>query len=211
MPKPDGRLTVLNDVVSVEVTTDDSGLRRSMGDDGPEGMELHELMELVYAELRALAAHHLKGERPEHTLQPTALVHEAYVRMLEHPEARFESRAHFFRVAARQIRRVLVDHARSRNRAKRSGKLFRVTLGDNVAATALEVDMLALDEALTRLDGRSSQDRRIVEMKFFAGMTEAEIAAVLEISDRTVRRRWTFARAWLFSQLGATKGGESDH
>lgn len=182
-----------------------------MEDDGPGGMELHELMELVYAELRALAAHNLKGERPNHTLQPTALVHEAYVRLLERPEIRWESRAHFFRVAACQIRRVLVDHARSRNRAKRSGKLFRVTLGDDVVAVGPTVDMLALDEALSRLDGRSSQDRQIVEMKFFAGMTEEEIAAVLGISDRTVRRRWTFARAWLYQQLGATKGKDSDH
>ena len=173
-------------------------------------MALHELMELVYRELRALAAHHLKGERPDHTLQPTALVHEAYLRLFERPDIKWESRAHFFRVAARQIRRVLVDHARSRNRDKRDGRLLRVTLSDDVAAIGPDVDMLALDEALTRLDESSSQDRRIVELKFFAGMTEEEIAAVLGISDRTVRRRWTFARAWLFRQLGAHKGGDRD-
>lgn len=165
-------------------------------------------MELLYHDLRALAAHRLKGERPDHTLQPTALVHEAFLRLSERPDVVWESRTHFFRVAAVQIRRVLVDHARSRNRAKRAGNLLRVTLSDDMAVATPEVDMLALDEALNRLDERSSEDRQIVELKFFAGLTEEEIAAALGISDRTVRRRWTFARAWLLNELGRT--GDAD-
>ena len=164
-------------------------------------MALGRLMEVVYNELRALAAFRLQQERADHTLQPTALVHEAYLRLFERPDIEWESRAHFFRVAARQIRRVLVDHARSRNRNKRSGKLLRVTLSEGAAVSGPDVDMLALDEVLNRLGERSTQDRQIVELKFFAGLTEQEIASVLDISDRTVRRRWVFARAWLFQQL----------
>lgn len=177
-------------------------------DDSAGRPALDHLMEMVYKELRSLAAFHLQQERPDHTLQPTALVHEAYLRLFERPDIEWQNRAHFFRVAARQIRRVLVDHARSRNRAKRSGRLLRVTLSDDVAAIGHAVDMLALDEALTLLDQRSTQDRQIVEFKFFAGLTEGEIASVLGISDRTVRRRWVFARAWLFQQLDGEAGGQ---
>ena len=182
---------------------DDPDQARRFGSTGESNSReaLDRLMEFAYKELRALAAFHLQQERSDHTLQPTALVHEAYLRLFERPDIEWESRAHFFRVAARQIRRVLVDHARSRNRNKRSGKLLRVTLSEGVAVAGPEVDMLALDEVLTRLGERSSQDRQIVELKFFAGLTEEEIASVLDISDRTVRRRWVFARAWLFQQL----------
>lgn len=182
---------------------DDSDQPEHLGSTGLSNgrAALDRLMELVYRELRALAAFHLQQERADHTLQPTALVHEAYLRLFERPDIEWESRAHFFRVAARQIRRVLVDHARSRNRNKRSGRLVRVTLSEGAAVSGPEVDMLALDEVLSRLDERSTQDRQIVELKFFAGLTEQEIATVLGISDRTVRRRWVFARAWLFQQL----------
>jgi RNA polymerase sigma-70 factor (ECF subfamily) len=169
-----------------------------------------QLMELLYHDLKAVAAHRLKGERPDHTLQPTALVHEAYLRLSERPDVEWESRTHFFRAAAIQIRRVLVDHARSRNRKKRGGGLLRVTLSDDMVVMAPEVDMLALDEALTRLDQRSTTDRQIVELKFFAGLTEDEVASALGISDRTVRRRWTFARAWLLNEL-VRAGGADDN
>lgn len=162
---------------------------------------LEQLMELVYRELRALAAYHLKKERPDHTLQPTALVHEAYVRLIEQQSVNWQGRAHFFRVAARQIRRVLVDHARSRNRRKRDGKLLRVTLHEEMAMPVPDVDLLALDAALDKLDANSPEDRQIVELKFFGGLTEEEIAELTGMSDRTVRRRWKFARAWLFREL----------
>lgn len=162
---------------------------------------LEPLMELVYKELRALAAYQLRKERRGHTLQPTALVHEAYVRLIEQQSVDWQGRTHFFRVAARQIRRVLVDHARGRNRQKRDGQLLRVTLDEGMASPGPDVDLLGLDEALNKLDASSPEDRRIVELKFFAGLTEGEIAELTGMSERTVRRRWNFARAWLFREL----------
>jgi RNA polymerase sigma factor (TIGR02999 family) len=157
---------------------------------------------LVYDELRRVAASHLRLERPDHTLQPTALVHEAYARLAAQSNLTWEDRLHFIHIAAAQIRRVLVDHARARNRQKRGGGLERVTLSDDIAQPSPSVDMLALSDALDRLDARSHQDRTIVELKYFGGLTEAEIASVLGIGERTVRRRWMFARAWLFNELG---------
>jgi RNA polymerase sigma factor (TIGR02999 family) len=167
-----------------------------------DGQALEQLMELVYKELRALAAYHLQHERPDHTLQPTALVHEAYLKMFEQRDVSWHDKQHFFRVAAQQIRRVLLDHARSRNRQKRAGKLLRVTLSDDLAAgAAQEVDLLALDLALEKLDAGAPLERQIVELKYFAGLTDEEIAQVLGTSERTVRRRWVFARTWLFKEL----------
>lgn len=168
---------------------------------------LETLMGLVYDELRALAAHRLHLERPDHTLQPTALVHEVYLKMFQQREVEWQNRNHFFSVAAQQIRRILVDHARRRNSDKRYGKLLRVTLIEDVAVTPHDVDLLALDDALFALDTASAEDRQIVEMKYFAGMTEKEIGQTLGISERTVRRRWEFIRTWLFRQL--KKGAES--
>ncbi|HXV14733.1 MAG TPA: ECF-type sigma factor [Candidatus Krumholzibacteria bacterium] len=162
---------------------------------------------LVYDELRRVAASQLRLERRDHTLQPTALVHEAYARLAEQSNLAWEDRLHFIHIAAAQIRRVLVDHARARNRHKRGGGLERVTLSDEIAQAPPAVDMLALNEALERLDAHSHQDRAIVELKYFGGLTEPEIASVLGIGERTVRRRWTFARAWLFKEL--SEGGAS--
>ena len=136
---------------------------------------LETLMGLVYDELRALAAHRRHLERPDHTLQPTALVHEVYLKMFQQREVEWQNRNHFFSVAAQQIRRILVDHARRRNSDKRYGKLLRVTLIEDVAVTPHDVDLLALDDALFALDTASAEDRQIVEMKYFAGMTEKEI------------------------------------
>jgi RNA polymerase sigma factor (TIGR02999 family) len=167
-------------------------------------------MGLVYDELRALAAHRLQRERPDHTLQPTALVHEVYLKLFRQREVEWQNRNHFFSVAAQQIRRILVDHARRRNSDKRCGKLLRVTLIEDVAATPQDVDLLALDDALFALDTASSEDRQIVEMKYFAGMTEKEIGETLDISERTVRRRWEFIRTWLFRQLKQGAAGPSE-
>lgn len=155
----------------------------------------------LYDELRAVAARHLRMERSDHTLQPTALVHEAYLRLSKQDDLRWENRFHFLNIAAAQIRRILVDHARSRGRQKRGGDRVRVTLSEDIAAPDAEFDVIELDEALNRLDASSPEDRQIVELKFFGGLTEREIAAVLEISERTVRRRWLFARTWLFSEM----------
>jgi RNA polymerase sigma factor (TIGR02999 family) len=155
----------------------------------------------VYEELRALAAFHMRRERPDHSLRPTDLVHEVYLRMAAQ-DVPFRNRAQFLCVAARQIRRVLVDHARAHNANKRGGGgRVRVTLSD-LAAGEAEFDLLDLNRALDRLDEHSSQDRQIVELKYFGGLTETEVAEALGMSLRTVRRRWSFAKAWLFRELG---------
>jgi RNA polymerase sigma factor (TIGR02999 family) len=154
----------------------------------------------VYQELRALAAYHMAKERGGHTLQPTALVHEVYLRMASQ-DMSWENRAQFLCVAAQQIRRVLVDHARAHNSQKRGGKLMRVTLSD-VTAGDRDFDLLELSRAMDRLAEHSPQDCEIVELKYFGGLKEPEIAELLDIGVRTVRRRWAFARAWLFRELG---------
>ncbi len=169
--------------------------------DPPPGQSVDEALALVYDELRAVAARHLRLERPDHTLQPTALVHEAYVKLAQQHSVRWESRAHFVCIAAVQIRRILVDHARRRKRVKHGGDLFRVTLHDSASVEEPAFDMLELNEVLDRLDAHSAQDRQIVELKYFGGLTEPEIATLLEIGERTVRRRWAFARTWLFKEL----------
>ena len=169
--------------------------------DTSTGKTVDEAIALVYDQLRAVAANHLRHERPDHSLQPTALVHEAYVRLAEQSGLRWENRVHFIHIAAAQIRRVLVDHARRRNRQKRGGDMVRVTLTDGVAAGEPAFDMMALNEVLDRLDQQSTEDRKIVELKYFGGLTEPEIAELLGMSERTVRRRWSFARAWLFKEL----------
>lgn len=160
-----------------------------------------EVFPLVYAELRRLADAHLRGERQAHTLQPTALVHEAYLRMVDQ-DAGFESRLQFLRVAAMMMRRVLVDHAREKARRKRGGDRERVELtGSALAAPEEAVDLLALDEALTRLEVRDERKVRIVELRFFAGMTIDETAKVLDISPATVSREWDVARLRLMKEL----------
>lgn len=155
-------------------------------------------MQELYDELRQLAAHHLRGERSDHTLQPTALVHEVFLRMQGRPGLEFQGRHHFMAVASIAMRRVLVDHARSRNTEKRGAGVTHVTVGEaNAITNDRTADVLRVDAALRRLAVVDRQAERIVEMRFFAGMTEAEIAAVLGTSDRSVRRLWAFARAWL--------------
>jgi RNA polymerase sigma factor (TIGR02999 family) len=172
---------------------------RETSEGGSESVE--EAVAMVYDQLRAVAAGHLRRERPDHSLQPTELVHEAYVRLSNQSGLRWENRLHFIHIAAAQIRRVLVDHARRRNRKKRGGDLLRVTLSDVADENQPSFDLMALNDALDRLDAQSSEDRRIVELKYFGGLTEPEIASLLGISERTVRRRWSFARAWLFKEL----------
>lgn len=161
-------------------------------------------VDVVYHELRALAAYHMAQERVGHTLQPTALVHEVYLRLATQ-RVGWQNRAHFMCIAAQQIRRVLVDHARAHNSRKRGGGMMRVTLSDLVAGDQ-EFDLLELNQAMERLADQSPQDCQIVELKYFAGLKEEEIAEVMEISVRTVRRRWAFARAWLFRELDPDEG-----
>jgi RNA polymerase sigma factor (TIGR02999 family) len=160
------------------------------------------LMPLVYAELRRIAARSLRAERKEHTLQPTALVNEAYLRMVEQQNAVWQNRAHFLGCAARLMRNILVDHARAHRADKRGGRQLRVTLGEDLlTAEAREVDLLALDAALDRLAEQDEQKSRIVELRYFGGLSTEETAEVLGISDRTVKRAWALARAWLRREL----------
>jgi RNA polymerase sigma factor (TIGR02999 family) len=169
------------------------------------GGETDSVVAAVYQELHALAAVHMARERAGHTLQPTALVHEVYLRLAAEGTD-WVNRAQFLCVAARQIRRVLVDHARARKAKKRGGDLVRVTLSD-VTAGEKTFDLLELNRALEKLDANSPRDREIVELKYFAGLRETEIAEMLGIGVRTVRRRWGFARAWLFRELRAGDDG----
>jgi len=167
---------------------------------------LDRLMPLVYEELRAIAARHLRGERKDHTLQPTALANEAYLRLLDRHSPQWESRAHFLGVAAQAIRRILVEHARARAREKRGGGQLRVTLTDSIEERERDFDVLALDQALERLGAEEPEDREVVVLRYFGGLSVKEVAAVLGVSERTVHRRWEFARSWLYRELG---GGET--
>jgi len=160
------------------------------------------LLPLVYAELRQIAGRHMRHERPDHTLQPTALVHEAFLRMVGSATLSAQDRTHFLRTASQAMRRVLVDHARARNAAKRGGALH-VTLDEAIAGQQESpVDMLALDDALTRLGAAEPRWAQVVELRFFAGLEVPEVAAALGISPATVKRDWQFARAWLSRELG---------
>jgi RNA polymerase sigma-70 factor, ECF subfamily len=162
-----------------------------------------ELMPMVYAELRRRAAGHLKRERPDHTLRPTDLLHEAYLRLCAQ-NAGFQNRDHFFGVASRLMRRVLVDHARARFAAKR-GKALRVTLAEDVAAASPPAaDLLELDAALDELFALDEREAQVVELRFFGGLTLQETASVLGISVATAKNDWAHAKAWLFARLDAS-------
>jgi RNA polymerase sigma-70 factor (ECF subfamily) len=159
---------------------------------------VNRLLPLVYDELRALAESYLRCERPDLTLQATALVHEAYVRLVKQEEVAWQNRAHFFALAAQAIRRILVDHARGHQRAKRGGDRQRVRLGEDlVAPQARDQDVLAVDEALKELARLHPRQARIVELRFFGGLNLKEVAEFLRVSPRTVDGDWSMARAWL--------------
>lgn len=161
------------------------------------------MAEEVYAELRRVAAAYLRRERPGQTLQPTALVNEAYVRLAgQHP--RFQNRAHFCAIAANAMRQILVERARARKAQKRGGGAARVTLQDHMAISPeAALDLAVLDEALTRLAALDPQQARIVELRFFGGLSVDEAADALGISPATVKRHWAVARAWLARELGS--------
>ena len=169
---------------------------------------LDQLLPVVYNELHKQAARYLRRERAGHTLQPTALVNEAFLRLINQRDVRWQNRAHFFGLAAQLMRRILVDHARERLAAKRGGADIRLTLDEQVAAVgARDVDLLALDEALTRLAALDVRQSRIVELRFFSGLNVEETAAVLGVSPATVKLDWSMAKAWLRRELG-TRGNE---
>ncbi|MCI0627172.1 MAG: sigma-70 family RNA polymerase sigma factor [Acidobacteria bacterium] len=163
---------------------------------------LTELTPLVYSELRRLANHYFRSERADHTLQPTGLVHEAYLRLIDQTSIRWQNRAHFFGIAANLMRQILVNHALSHQAAKRGGTLVKLTLDDAVGVVKeQDPDLVALDGALSQLATLDLQQGRIVELRFFGGLTIEETAEVLQISPATVKREWTMAKAWLHCEL----------
>jgi RNA polymerase sigma-70 factor, ECF subfamily len=163
---------------------------------------LEALLPLVYDELRRQAAAYMRRERPGHTIQATALVHEAYLRLMKEPNTRWQNRAHFCAIAAHSMRQILVERARARHRLKRAGDQQRITLSDAMTAPASDaVDVEALDEALTRLSAMDPDLARLVEMRFFGGLTIEETADVMGVSPATVKRSWATARAWLRREL----------
>ena len=189
------------------MTPGDAGLRGEVtqllhgardGDRGAFGR----LLPLIYDELRAIARRQLRREEVGHTLQPTALVHDAYLKLVDQTQVGWRDRAHFFGIAARAMRQVLIDYARRRSAAKRGGGVVRTTLSDQTLALDVPLDeLLSLDDALTRLGGVDARLRQVVEYRFFGGMAEEEIAEVLGVSTRTVQRDWLRARAWLYAEL----------
>ena len=167
---------------------------------------LDELMPLVYDELHRLAAHYLRGERRGHTLQTSALVNEAYLRLAGHEEIQWQNRAHFFAIAAQAMRRILVDHSRRRGNQKRGGDVPKVALDEALIVSAdRAAEVVALDDALTRLAEIAPRKSQLVELRFFGGLSIEETAEVLKVSPGTVMRDWTFAKAWLLREI---TGGE---
>jgi RNA polymerase sigma factor (TIGR02999 family) len=167
---------------------------------------LEKLTPLVYRELHRLAQVHMRGERPGHLLQTTALVNEAYLRLIDTTGMRWQNRAHFFAMAAKLMRNILVDFARSRDELKRGGGAPHVSLDDALTVSeGRSEELIELDRALTKLATLNERHSRIVELRFFVGLTEPEIAEVLQVSPRTVSAEWSLARAWLMRELNTSK------
>lgn len=177
----------------------------SNGDKGA----LERLMPLVYDELRRLAAGYLRRERSDHTLQATALVNEAFLRLVDQHSVQWHNRAHFFGIAAQMMRRILVNHARDRNAEKRGGDRCRVTLSEDIAIeVGRDIDLLALDDALNRLAAADERKSRLIELRFFAGLGMEEAAEVIGVSLATAKRDWTLARAWLYREIKKERSDE---
>jgi RNA polymerase sigma factor (TIGR02999 family) len=169
---------------------------------------LEELMPLVYGELRRLASAHLRRERPNHTLQSTALVNEAFMRLVNQHNVEWRNRAHFYGIAAQMIRRILVDYARSQHAEKRGAGAVKLELDEAmaVAQQAPDVDLLGLNDALERLAGLDERQSRIVELRFFAGLSIEETAEVMHLSPASIKREWQTARAWLYREMNSPGG-----
>ena len=160
------------------------------------------LVPLIYGELRHIAQQYMRRERPDHTLQPTALVNEVYLKLIGQ-QINWQNRAHFFAVAAKLMRRILVDYARAHRAVKRGGEAHKVDIEDIPSLAGPHPEkMLALDQALSRLEEWDATQCRIVELRFFGGLTEEETAEVLELSPRTIKREWSLAKAWLYGEIG---------
>jgi RNA polymerase sigma factor (TIGR02999 family) len=177
--------------------------------EGEEGA-LEQLVPLVYEELHRLAKRYMRKERSGHTLQTSALVNEAYLRLVGTKEVRWQNRAHFFAVSARLMRRILVDFARAKHDLKRGGRALQVSLDDALIVSAEpSADLVALDEALTRLVALQPRQAEVVEMRYFGGLSEEEVAEVLKVSVRTVQQDWRLARLWLYRELSCGDGDDA--
>lgn len=175
---------------------------------GGDQEAVNDLFPLVYNQLRGLAQNQLRGERKDHTLNATALVHEAYLKLVKQEEVDWQNRVHFFAVAATAMRRILIDYARARHAGKRGGPDVAITLNEELMPGEAKAErLLELDHALTRLEGLDQRQSKVVELRFFAGLKEDEIAENLGISLATVKRDWRLARAWLARELGAEGDG----
>ncbi len=191
-----------------EQTADLTLLLRQMQEGDVEAGE--KAVGLVYAELHRIAARELQHENPGHLLQTTALIHEAYVKFVDAQNLRIQSRVHFFAIASQQMRRILVDHARLRNAQRRGGGAVTVELsGAEIGFNPRGVELLALDEALSELQTIDFRAAKVVELRFFGGYTDDEVAQGLGISLTTVRRDWDFARSWLFDRINGAGGAEA--
>lgn len=161
-----------------------------------------ELIPLIYNELRRLAAYYMRRERPDHTLQATALVHEAYLKLSKQREVTWQNRAHFFAIAGSLMRRILVDHARAHSRGKRGGTQHKISLEEApLFSEERSKELMLLDRALTQLTEEHPRQSQIVDLRFFGGLTVEEIAEILKISPKTVKRDWSVARAWLYREI----------
>jgi RNA polymerase sigma factor (TIGR02999 family) len=161
-----------------------------------------DLLPLIYGELRSLAGNYLRRERVDHTLQPTALVHEAYIRLVDQTQVNWQNRAHFFGVAAQMMRRILVDHARAHKAGKRGSDYQKLSLDENIDKAAERgTDLIALDDALSELSQVDDLKSRIVELRYFGGLTVEETAEVLGVTPITINRHWRMAKAWLYGKL----------
>ncbi|MFG0319853.1 MAG: ECF-type sigma factor [Planctomycetota bacterium JB042] len=189
-------------------TSDRSDATRALNElASGDGSAAQRLLPLVYDRLRDLARRHLDRERPGHTLQATALVHEAYLKLVRQNDVDWKGKTHFFAIGAGAIRRILVDHARTRGRGKRGGGARKLGLDEGaVLSPERDEDVLALEEALERLERQDPRQARIVELRFFGGLNVAEVAEVLGVSKRTVEADWTMVRAWLRRELSETDG-----
>lgn len=189
------------DTLSLTVMSDDSQdvtrLIRALGGSNSESRQ--RLFSILYNELRRVAAHHMRGERGNHTLTPTVLVHEAWLRLSS--QETVQDRHHFLALAAQAMRRVLVDHARARQALRRGGDMVSVTLDSNIPQPLPVASMIALDEALLRLAELNPRAAQVIELRFFGGLTEEETASMLGVTRRTVNRDWEMARAWLYGEI----------
>lgn len=202
MVSPQSRISVSGRVKGTVTTPSQTGVTELLADWSKGDEEaLTKLIPLVYDELHKLASRHLRRERSDHTLQTTALVHEAYLKLVAQKDANWQNRAQFFGVAAQLMRRILVDHARRHQASKRGGSFYKVTLDEELASSVESDELLVLDRALDQLAAFDPRQSRVVELRIFGGLTLEETAQAINTSPRTARREWSMAKAWLRREI----------